>query len=101
MEMQTKAPLQKTIRCATGIATCTVRTKTATGILRFYSNFALTSSFGRGVHPVFKTIYESLPRGLDDILPDPYCTPHTLAVGGIDEDAGRGGGCPVLVEDAH
>src|SRR5215208_353097 len=52
------------------------------------------------VGPVLKPVDERLPGGLDDVLADPDRAPDALAVGRVYENAGGGGGRPVLVEDA-
>src|SRR5918992_1084997 len=61
----------------------------------------LNLSFLRPVHTVLEAVYERLPGGFDNVLPDTDGTPDVLAVGRVYEDAGRGGGGAVLVEDAH
>src|SRR5215203_50807 len=54
----------------------------------------------RSVHAVFEAVYQGLPGGFDDVFGDADGAPHPLAVGGVYEDAGRGGGGAVLVQDA-
>src|SRR3954447_15198436 len=53
----------------------------------------------RPVYAVLQPIHQRLPGGFDDVLGDAYGAPHPLAVCGVYEDAGRGGGGAVLVED--
>src|SRR5215208_8179331 len=58
------------------------------------------SRFLRSVYTELQPIYQGLPGGFDDVLGDADGAPHPLAVGGVYEDAGRGGGGAVLVQDA-
>src|SRR5215210_8862926 len=52
------------------------------------------------LHAVLQSIDERLPGGFDDVLGDPYGSPHPFAVRGVYEDAGRGGRGAVLIQDA-
>src|SRR4051794_12182118 len=54
----------------------------------------------RSVHAVLQSVHQGLPGGFDDVLGDADGAPHSLAVGRVYKDAGRGGGGAVLVQDA-
>src|SRR5918994_5702762 len=59
-----------------------------------------TSRILRSVHAVLQPVHQRLPGGFDDVLGDADGAPHSLAVGRVYEDAGRGGGGAVLVQYA-
>src|SRR5919107_3351343 len=61
----------------------------------------LSLSFLGPIHPVLESVYQCLPGGFDDVLPDADGSPDALAVGGVYKNAGGGGSGAVLVEYAY